>query len=247
MNNEEAGRLNSLVTSEFVSIAYLKDFYGLTWPFTGELSEDFLFWTARHRRPKQSPEGMVSRFDIESFMQAKKVVSIKWMAARFGMTTDSFDAVGKKLFELGLRLSRYLLYDQMVAPSLSEDIIPNLPGLRFRTFGDHNSFCLRLHAELKEALDVTIRPLFCSTSDSIQEYPRQFANAFDCLTLQPLSTKHAVWLDFRKPLSLEPDRCSKLFYAQNRETLRPYCAGTSEPADLYTYLNLVAERGDAGE
>ena len=49
------------------------------------------------------------------------------------------------------------------------------------------------------------------------DYPRQFASDFDCVTLAPVSGKHQIWLDFHKPLDLPPDRCSKLFYVENRE------------------------------
>ena len=96
--------------------------------------------------------------------------------------------------------------------------------MRFRTFADHNAFCERLHAEIGKA-GVDVEPLFCATSTKLDEYPRRFAMHFDCLTLEPLSTKHAVWLDFRKPLNLPPDRCSKLLYAEDREQ-------PSTPADI---------------
>ena len=80
----------------------------------------------------------------------------------------------------------------------------------------------------------------------MQDYPRQYAKEFDCLTLVPLSGKHQMWLDFRKPLYLGPDRCSKLIYIENHDLLRPFCAGTYEPDDLDTYRHFCAEEVHAG-
>ncbi len=90
-----------------------------------------------------------------------------------------------------------------------------------------------------------VERLFCATSDRLQEYPRRFAAHFDCLTLELLSTKHSVWLDFRKPLNLPPDRCSKLVYLENRDMLKPFSAGTGEPDNLSEYERFVesAQRG----
>ncbi len=46
-----------------------------------------------------------------------------------------------------------------------------------------------------------------------------------------MSLKHQVWLDFRKPFNLRPDRCSKLFYAENRDILWPYRFMQRDPMD----------------
>jgi hypothetical protein len=54
-----------------------------------------------------------------------------------------------------------------------------------------------------------------------------------------------MWLDFRKPLSLGPDRCSKLFYTENHDDLLPYRAGTQEPRDIDIYNHFVAEQHNA--
>ncbi len=159
---------------------------------------------------------------------------------RGSSTTASLDLLLAHLHDIGLRPQRYLVYPQLVSDSLAEDIVPNLRGLRFRTFSDHTSFCERLHAELVPILGAEVERLVCATSDRLQEYPRQFANNFDCITLEPVSGKHQIWLDFRKPLNLAPDRCSKLLYAENHDVLRPYRAGRQDPDDLGTYQEFLA-------
>ena len=165
---------------------------------------------------------------------------------RLGMAESSFEILLANLKTLGMQRQRYVVYSDLIAETLSEDLVPNLPGLRFRTFSDHNSFCERLHAELGKKLNIKIEGQFCATSDRMQDYPRLFANDFDCLTLAPLSGKHQVWLNFGKPINLGPDRCSKLFNVENHEALRPFCAGTYEPDDLDGYRHFLEEDAHAG-
>jgi hypothetical protein len=177
-------------------------------------------------------------------MQQKNVLPKKWMGARLGMTVESLDELLSRLKDIGMRPQRYVAYADLMDESLIEELVPNLPGLRFRTFSDHNSFCQRLHAELDKQLGIKVQPLFCATADRLEDYPRQYAHNFDCITLSPVSGKHQVWLDFRKPLNLGADRCSKLFYVENRDALRPYGAGTQEPDDLEEYVQFLVRQQD---
>jgi hypothetical protein len=87
--------------------------------------------------------------------------------------------------------------------------------------------------------------LWCATDRQLNEaglgdYPRRFGYHFDCLTCDPLSIAHAVWLDFKKPLSLGPDRCSKLVFVQYRGDLEGWVAGTRIPDDLQRYEECLA-------
>jgi hypothetical protein len=245
MTTDEQGRFDLLRQGPCVPPEYVEEFYGLPWPFQDDLLRDFENWSSRIRKRTHCPEGLVSRYELESFMGQARMVSRKWMAARLGMSTESLQDVLSRLQLLGMRPQRYIVYPELISDTLAEDIIPVLPGLRFRTFSDQNSFCSRLHADLRESLKIEIHPLFCTTSVRLQEYPRQFSSHFDCITLEPLSVKHQLWLDFRKPLNLGPDRTSKLFYAENREQLKPYCAGSQEPEDLEIYEGFLAAQGNA--
>jgi hypothetical protein len=235
MTPQEEERLEFLKRGACTPLSYFKDYYGLDWPLTSEAGEDFLSWQKRFRKPTTCPEAEPSRYELEAFLQQQRVLPRKWMAARLGMEIDSLDEILKRLPELGLRTQRYLVYPELVSESLEEDLITHLPGLKFRTFGDHDDFCERLHAELKDTIGIEVKKLLCDTSVRLDEYTPSFANNFDCITLKPLSTKHQVWLDFRKPLTLPPDRCSKHFYVTNREILRPFCAGSREPDGLERY------------
>jgi hypothetical protein len=206
----------------------------------GDLEHDYRVWETQQGRRPACPDGTFSRCAWETFLQTKRVLTRKWMGAKLGMTEHSLVELLSHLPHFGMRPQRYVPYEGLVSESLPEDLVRNMAGLRFRTFSGHNSFCNRLHGELAATVGLTVEPLFCATSDRFQESPREFASTFDCLTLEPLSVKHQVWLDFHKPLNLGPDRCSKLLYVENRERLAAFCAGTREPEDLNEYERFLA-------
>jgi hypothetical protein len=242
MTHDEEQRFTVLQSGQCVPVAYVRDYYGLQWPFEGDLLHDYETWAGRLKRRAPCPADSAPRYELEGFLQQQRVLSKKWMGARLGMTVASLDQLLAHLRDIGLPPQRYVVYPDLISEALSEDLVPNLRGLRFRTFSDHNSFCERLHAELAPLIGGEVERLFCATSDRIQDYPRQFASNFDCITLAPVSGKHQMWLDFRKPLSLAPDRCSKLLYAENHDALLPYRAGRQEPDDLGVYHQFLAEQ-----
>jgi len=244
MNNQERERFDFLRQGPCVPHHYVRDYYGLPWPLPDELAKDFGAWQAQLKKRADCGEHGISRFELETFMRQKGVVPKKWMAARLGMQEASLNELLANLTGIGMCLQRYVVYPDLIAESLPDDLVRNLPGLMFRTFSNHDSFCQRLHAGIQKTLGIEVKSLPCATSAQMKDDPLLFANTFDCITLEPLSGKHQVWLDFRKPLYLGPDRCSKLFYVKNREALRDYCAGTYEPDDLEVYSRFLAEHAN---
>jgi hypothetical protein len=161
------------------------------------------------------------------------------MGARLGMQETSVGELLKRKDDFGL-IPQYEYADELVLESFKDDLPRSLTSLRFRTFGSHNDFCRRLHAAIKLEHNIEVEPLWCNTSQELQETPVLYANNFDCLTVAPLSTRHAIWLDFHKPLSLPPDRCSNLFFVQNRAILEPFTAGSTVAENLELYEQAVA-------
>ena len=206
---------------------YVHDYYGLSSPLPEDLDlgRDFEVWRSQLRRPVRCQPGHALRYELETFMQRKGVMPKKWMSARLGMTEASMDNLLSHLADIQMRPSRYVVYPDLIAKSFYDDLVPDLLGHKFITFLDEYHYCNWLHSELKKRLKIEIDPLFCQTSEQLGENPKQFARDFDCITLKPVSAKHQVWLDFRKPLNLRPDPCSKLFYAENRQELQPYSFG----------------------
>ena len=208
MTEQEQQRFEMLRQGPCVPPDYVSGYYGLPWPVEGEFGQDYQRWVSKLRRRQTCEGGWTSRYELESFMQQKRVVPKKWMGAQLGMSIASLEQLLARLGDIGMRLNRYEVYKELIAESLADDIVTELPGLKFYIPRDHNSFCARLHADLDKELGIKVQPLFCATSDRMQDYTKQYASNFDCITLDPLSVKHQLWLDFRKPLNLAPDRCS---------------------------------------
>jgi hypothetical protein len=213
-----------------------------------ELATRIFSGNGNTRRRHACPDSRLSRYELENYMVRNAVLTTKWMSARLGMTNDSFSALLSNLDDIGMHASRYL-DGEFIAESFADDLVRHLPRMRLLQFSDNNRFCEILHQELHKVKS-EITPLICATSkqlassDVLADFPVQFASYFDCITCEPLSTRHSLWLDFRgqqkKPLNLPPDRCSKLYYVQNRDALRPHCAGTTEPEDLAKYELFLA-------
>lgn len=240
MNETESKRLGFLCRGQFVSADYFSDYYGLSWPLPDDVLPDFEQWRNSHQHCVATDSRQGSRLELERFMQHNDLIPKKWMAARLGMQVASLNALLDQLNELGMKRQRYVIYEDLIADSLREDLAARFPNLRLRTFGDHNSFCERHHQEIIDTLRIEVQPLFCATSTELNDEPKQYASSFDCITMKPLCVKHQLWLDFGKPLNLPPDRCSKLFYVKNREALRDYYAGSHEPDDLDQYQEFLA-------
>ncbi len=202
MTPEQSQRFEMLKSGPCIPLDYVRDYYGLTWPLIGAAASSFERYVQTLPRRVICPDGHLSRYELEGFMSRNDFLTKKWMGVRLGMSVGSLETLLSKLDVFGMQASRYLVGSEFVAESLSEELTRHVAGLRFRTFGDHTAFCERLHVELKKEIGLEVQRVFCATSDQLQEYPRRFAAHFDCLTLQPLSTKHSAWLDFRKPLNL---------------------------------------------
>jgi hypothetical protein len=241
MTTKQIERFEMLASGPCVSLKFVRDYYGLDW-VSRPVTPLFARYAGSLARRVSCPVDRLSRYELEGFMARNDIVTRKWAGVRLGMSVESLDALLDKIESLGMQASRYVFDTDFVADSLREDLIRNMPGLRFRTFADHTSFCERLHAELRNEVGLEVERVFCNTSDRLEEYPRRFAEHIDCLSLEPLSTKHSMWLNFRKPLNLPPDRCSKLLYVENpenRELLRTFIAGTGEPDNLGDYERFV--------
>jgi len=241
-----------MLQGRFVDAQYLADYYGLDGlAGNANLLTDMARYRETLRNAPNPPAGMTDRYLLEGFLQTRRLLPIKWAAARLGMNQPMLVSILDRRMDLPTPLRKeYVDYGCLVEEGLSEDLIRALPQLRFRTFYDHESFCERLHVALSLALnlaDAAVQDgkLWCATDRALNEfglgdYPRRYGSYFDCLTCEPLSVAHAVWLDFEKPLSLGPDRCSKLVFVRYREDLDEWVAGTRAPDDLERYEEYVA-------
>ena len=159
-----------MLQGRFIDAQYLTDYYGLD-----GLADNatLLADMARHRETLRNPpsprDGMTDRYVLEAFLQTRRLLPIKWAAARLGMKQPMLVSILDRRLELPTPLRKeYLDYGCLVEEGLSEDLLRALPQMRFRTFYDHESFCDHLHAALTETLklaepDVQDGKLWCST------------------------------------------------------------------------------------
>lgn len=237
MESQEQRRLD-LLCQRSVPPEFILELFGVD---VSRFAAQFSSWlSARNKQP--SSDGLVDRYLFESFMLANRVEPMKFAAASLGMVEDSLRDILQRLPKIGLTRD-YEVYPNLLDRGLEDDLISALPTTRFRTFGDHESFCLRIHADLETTTGTRVSPLHCWTSGRIQEYPHRFAKTFDSISLQPLSIRHQVLLDFGKPMNLAPDRCSKWLFAQNYSTLHEFLAGHRDPEDWEDYVEASTAHG----
>jgi hypothetical protein len=243
----EQQRLTLLQTGRADS-AYLSDYYGLdNIESNVDFCNDLQKFCDVYKRRAKGGQTFEDRNILEEFFQKKKVLPKKWFASQLGLHVEMLEIVLKKLHDFPVPIrAEYVHYGCLVGTELEDELIASLPDLRFRTFGDHESFCSRLHTSLEANLNIDAgavagAKLWCATSREMGEYPQRFGKWFDCLTCEALSVRHQMWLDFHKPLYLGPDRCSKLFYARSHNDLDSFVAG-SEPTDLDEYMAFTTSR-----
>lgn len=241
-----------MLQDRFIEPQYIADYFGIDNVSSNqELAADIDRYRATLLNPSVVPNGKVDRYALEGFLQARRLLPIKWAAARLGMNEEMLRTIVDRRLDLPTPLRReYIEYGCLIDEGLSDDLVRAIPDLRFRTFYDHESFCERLHEGIRQALaipaeDIQAAKLWCATdqelsSMGLSDYPRRYGYYFDCLTCDPISIAHAMWLDFEKPLNLAPDRCSKLIFVRYRGDLEDWVAGTRAPDDLDRYEECLA-------
>ena len=235
MTHDESGRLELLRSGPCVPARYIQEYYGLNWPLPEKADDDFRQQMKSRPARYACQAEECPRYQVEAFLQNNRLMTKKLSAARLGMKEESFTLLLASLPRLGLSRP-YEVYPTLILETLRDDLTQNLPDFRYRTVGDHDSHCRRLHQALHDSLGLKIIAEYCHTSIELGEQPPHYAKTIDNITLSPLSVAHQVWLDFGKPISLPADLCSKLFYADNRDALSGCLAGLGEPDGMARYF-----------
>lgn len=214
-------RLHEL-KSEFASADLIRDIYGLDVDPASDLVAQLNAWASRHyEREAPVVEGdAVHRWRLETYLQRERRLSVRWAAARLGMTTPSFRELAERLVDE--HLLDWSTTSQLIREDDVSDIHKNFEGLKWRTFGSVQSFCKMLHEKVEGEFGIIVEPLHCITSESNGEEPVLYAQGFDLLTDQPTSTRHEHWLRTGKPMHLRPDVCATLTLFHFKELLTPY-------------------------
>src|SRR5436190_724534 len=108
MTEQDQKHFQMLRQGPCVPPAYIGGYYGLTWPLADDARPDFEAWLSQLRRRHSCVDGSISRYELESFMQQKAVVPMKWMGARLGMTVASLEQLLGRIKDIGMRAQRYV-------------------------------------------------------------------------------------------------------------------------------------------
>ena len=200
-------------------ISEITDYYGY---HLDNAWNAFQQWSIAYPYFVPCADGQVNRFAFESFLAANKAETPKWLAASLGMTTESFLSVLNQREALGI-IRNPLFSDCVIDINFREVLKDSIRESKFRSFASHSGFCKWLHSRLGERLNRQIQPLLVADS----RYPDEsdFAYSFDCITKAPLGLREQIWLNFKKPISLSPDKCAKDVYFHFKRYLKPFLLG----------------------
>jgi hypothetical protein len=208
--------------------SFVHDYCGLDLARDDNLRRDYEFWMHQRKIPDALAGETVDRWWLETFLQARQLIPLKWMALQLGMKQDSLVRLRERMQETGPLLA-YHPSPNLLGKIFEEDLLAQLPKYRFRTFTNHDDFCRHLHQWLTEVFGVSVDPEYCATSQRVGRQPPDFAKYIDILALEPVGPRYQAWLDFGKWMTLPPDRCSLLTYAAHRDVLAPFLAGQEAP------------------
>lgn len=210
-NEQSIGQRLDALRNEFVSLKLIESLYGLEFDANTDLGKRLRAWAERHYEQDQEvfDDEQIRRWRLETYFQNKDLLSVKWAAVRLGMTEESFEEVIKALEENHL-LEKGTITDGVIREADVKGIRENFESLRWRTFADVQDFCSRLHEAIEDEFDIDVEPLHCITSQFLEEGEPLYAQGFDSLTDEPVSSYYEHWLETGKPMYLRPDSCATI-------------------------------------
>ena len=246
MEAQETLRLNQLTNPPMINSDFLYDYYGIRLDdlLDSKFKNELEFWILNDYSGRQNSffeSDSINRILLELFLSEKKLLPIKFAAARLGMTKDSLLTVLGIMHEKKYLMKRdwnsELPESQFV---IKQEIIEKFwsyfPNLKYVAFRDHDNYCNRIQSEISKILSFDPEPLFCATSKCLGQDPKDFAYSFCILSTESIGIRYSVWLDFRKPAFLDVDRCSLKFYAQYEAELENFLLGRKPENTLVSQL-----------
>ena len=171
-----------------------------SWPV--EAIEEYFDIDGAEALRRASTAGQVNRFELERQLQYDGLVSLGWLALKFGVTASSLAAAmgeppsGVPPFLLdGFRQGDHFLLPEKVADAwIKQYLLP-----RHKTWGSLDSRA----RDLASAIRGDVRE--CAVSIRFGETPPAVATCKCIVTWDDVSRAHQEYLDNAKPMSLEPD------------------------------------------
>ena len=220
-------RLN-LLKAEYWSLKQISEFSGFQLLPEDDLLTHYETWARENRREHLlASGGRVHRNTFENFLASNRIMPYKLAAIQVGMDEESLRDV---LSELKIRKRLLQFIDPHIDTVVDGTIIERLPrmfvALQRKIFTNHDDRCRRLHEAIRDDLSVAISPVYCKTSEALQEESLLYAYEFDALTDEPMSIKYQLWLNTGKPLYLKPDATSVMTFVRHKIALEGLLVGS---------------------
>lgn len=187
--------------------------YGIDFRANKQLLGRFRAWALRFKYRKDVIDSMrIDRFAFETFMHFSKLIPLKYAAIQIGTDEISLKKIMTEMQDRGLITYQIDLdFAEIIEESFVKNFAQLFPQLDGMIFDSHSSFCEAIHDVVHRDLQIKLKPLFCVTSELIDESP-EYAYEYDALTDEPMGVRYQLWMDTEKPIILKPDACSMLTY-----------------------------------
>ncbi len=117
------------------TFAFVHGYFGLDLARDDSLRRDYEFWMRQRKVPEPLVGEALDRWWLETFLQTRQLIPLKWMALQLGMTQDSLVRLRARMQETGPLLAYHPSPD-LLGKAFEEDLLAQLPQYRFRTFAD---------------------------------------------------------------------------------------------------------------
>lgn len=216
------------LASPSCSAKFLLDYYGFD-RTNAALVDHVERWANVSRVKRKFVDGdRFRRTTLELYFQSNQCLPRKWAAAALGMTLSDFDRTLAALHKRGPFLQVGEVVDAVVSERVISSFADNFSGDHPYLFDDHQRFCQWIHGAIKSEFGFVVAPLLCNVTERLEdETEREFADEFDCISLEPMCGRHHVWLNFEKPMRLPRDKCSTVTFAKYRKWLEPFAFGSN--------------------
>ncbi|MBX3157220.1 MAG: hypothetical protein KF773_14690 [Deltaproteobacteria bacterium] len=170
-----------------------------------------------------------SRWALERYFNAFDLVAPLHAAARLSMNIESLGrVVAFSASTLGIPPSNIGDITIGIRSNFLDGLHRSFPGLANVVFASHDGYCTMLQAALT-AENIKVDVATDRTAEALNDIESTYN--VDALTLEPVGLKFAIWVDFSKPLDLQPDHVSVMTFARLEQSLGDRVPPYARPSD----------------
>lgn len=229
MTEEQVSERLALLRKREWPNAEIEAWFGINLAECQPLVMQYRMWVAGTYEAAYEPGNFIDRCKFEIFLDSRGLIPKRLAAFQLALAEDSFekimDAAADRLVSGAEARGDF---PGVFRAELVSDFHKRFPNLRNKIFPSLSVCYDRLHAEIRNVLNVEVDPLRCPTAAILGE--GDYATISDAITSEPMSIRFSVFLETNRPLQLRPDSCSWLTYFRFESVLRNHLLG--QPPEL---------------